>query len=156
MALEVPVLDARPFRLRPFQLSDLPLVEEAARDPYIPLITTVPAAYTPGEGRAFIERQWSRAADGTGYSFAADPPAGTARRALEHGVRPDGRTGRVHPGGPDARLAGDRPRAQGPLPVRPPHQRPGSVIPQPRDRDHLQATYDQATYDNGRMDVTAK
>ena len=70
MALEVPVLDARPFRLRPFQLSDLPLVEEAARDPYIPLITTVPAAYTPGEGRAFIERQWSRAADEAGYSFA--------------------------------------------------------------------------------------
>jgi [ribosomal protein S5]-alanine N-acetyltransferase len=78
-ALEVPVMDAGPFQLRPFELTDLPLIEEAAADPYIPLITSVPSAYTPDEGRAFIERQWGRAADGTGYSFAiADAASGRA------------------------------------------------------------------------------
>ena len=64
------MVEAGPFRLRPFELSDLPLIQEAATDPHIPLITNVPAAYTPEEGRAFIERQWGRAADGTGYSLA--------------------------------------------------------------------------------------
>jgi [ribosomal protein S5]-alanine N-acetyltransferase len=51
-------------------LSDLDVVREASTDPLIPLITTVPAAFTEDEGRRFIERQWSRAEQGTGYSFA--------------------------------------------------------------------------------------
>lgn len=42
--LAVPVLPAGPFRLRPFTLGDTGVVHEAVRDPYIPLITTVPAA----------------------------------------------------------------------------------------------------------------
>ena len=46
------------------------MVREASTDPLIPLITTVPAAFTQAEGRRFIERQWSRAEQGTGYSFA--------------------------------------------------------------------------------------
>ena len=66
----VPALTAGPFRLRPFVLADLPLVHEAARDPYIPLITTVPAEFTEAEGRRFIERQWDGARRGSGYSFA--------------------------------------------------------------------------------------
>jgi RimJ/RimL family protein N-acetyltransferase len=45
-------------------------VREASGDPYIPLITTVPVAFTEDEGRRFIERQWNRAEQGTGYSFA--------------------------------------------------------------------------------------
>ena len=57
----VPVLAAGPFRLRPFVMADLHLVREAAQDPYIPLITTVPAAFTDTEGQRFIERQWDRA-----------------------------------------------------------------------------------------------
>ena len=69
-ALIVPTLAAGPFRLRPFKLSDMEVVREASADPLIPLITTVPAAFTENEGRSFIERQWSRAEQGTGYSFA--------------------------------------------------------------------------------------
>ena len=68
--LVVPVLAAGPFRLRPFVMADLQLVREAARDSYIPLITTVPAAFTDIEGHRFIERQWDRARRGSGYSFA--------------------------------------------------------------------------------------
>src|SRR5207248_8915670 len=61
---------AGPFLLRPFALADIDAVREAASDPRIPLITTVPAAFTMDAGRRFIERQWSRAERGTGYSFA--------------------------------------------------------------------------------------
>jgi RimJ/RimL family protein N-acetyltransferase len=68
--LVVPVLAAGPFRLRPFVMADLHVVREAAKDPHIPLITTVPAAFTDAEGRRFIERQWDRARRGSGYSFA--------------------------------------------------------------------------------------
>src|SRR5262245_32147519 len=68
--LVVPVLTAGPFRLRPFVMADLHIVREAADDPYIPLITTVPAAFTETEGRRFIERQWDRARRGSGSSFA--------------------------------------------------------------------------------------
>jgi [ribosomal protein S5]-alanine N-acetyltransferase len=53
--LIVPVLAAGPFRLRPFRLTDVDLIRKAVyRD----------------EGRQFIERQWSRARQGIGYSFA--------------------------------------------------------------------------------------
>lgn len=69
-ALIVPTLEAGPFRLRSFAMSDLGLIREASADPLIPLITTVPAVFTEDEGRHFIERQWSRAETGTGYSFA--------------------------------------------------------------------------------------
>ena len=75
----VPALAAGPFRLRPFVLADLHLVREAAQDPYIPLITTVPAPFTDTEGRRFIERQWDRSRRGSGYSFAiADAATGRA------------------------------------------------------------------------------
>ncbi|MFC8964896.1 GNAT family N-acetyltransferase [Streptomyces sp. NPDC057094] len=68
--LDVPVLDARDgFTLRPWRLSDLPLVREASEDDYIPLITTVPSPCTDAAGVAFIERQWSRATTGAGYTF---------------------------------------------------------------------------------------
>lgn len=77
--LIVPTLAAGPFRLRPFALSDIEVVRAASADPLIPLITTVPAAFTPEEGRRFIERQWSRAEQGAGYSFAiADAASGRA------------------------------------------------------------------------------
>jgi RimJ/RimL family protein N-acetyltransferase len=77
--LVVPVLAAGPFRLRPFTMSDLPVVREAAQDPYIPLITTVPAVFTETEGRRFIERQWDGARRRAGYPFAiADAATGHA------------------------------------------------------------------------------
>ena len=72
--LIVPTLEAGPFRLRPFMLADIALVQEASGDPYIPLITTVPAEASEEEVRRFIERQWMRAEQGTGYSFALDDP----------------------------------------------------------------------------------
>lgn len=79
VALIVPTLAAGPFRLRPFTLADIDAVREASSDPHIPLITTVPASFTEDEGRRFIERQWSRAERGTGYSFAvADARTGQA------------------------------------------------------------------------------
>jgi RimJ/RimL family protein N-acetyltransferase len=67
--LRVPELQAGPALLRPFTLADLPLIREAASDPYIPAITSVPAAYSDDEGRAFIERQFHRAQGGDGYPF---------------------------------------------------------------------------------------
>jgi ribosomal-protein-alanine N-acetyltransferase len=51
-------------------LEDVEAVREAATDEHIPLITSVPSAYSEAEGVAFIERQWSRASTGAGYSFA--------------------------------------------------------------------------------------
>jgi [ribosomal protein S5]-alanine N-acetyltransferase len=69
-ALIVPVLAAGPFQLRAFKMSDLDVVRQATADPLIPLITTVPSVFTEDEGRSFIERQWSRSEQGTGYSFA--------------------------------------------------------------------------------------
>src|SRR5215469_3406295 len=66
--LTVPTLANGPFRLRPFGVGDLDLIREASDDPYIPVITTVPSVFSEDEGRRFVERQWSRAADGAGYS----------------------------------------------------------------------------------------
>ncbi|MFF6904953.1 GNAT family N-acetyltransferase [Streptomyces sp. NPDC012389] len=58
------------FGLRPWEMSDLPLVREAAQDPYIPLITTIPSRYSDRAAEAFVRRQWERAATGAGYPFA--------------------------------------------------------------------------------------
>jgi RimJ/RimL family protein N-acetyltransferase len=80
-ALRVPVLPAGEFVLRPWRLEDLPLVREAAADPYIPLLTTVPAEYSDEAGERFVRRQWQRAAEGVGYPFVI---------AAEGGDRPLG------------------------------------------------------------------
>jgi RimJ/RimL family protein N-acetyltransferase len=56
--------------LRRWEIRDLPCVEEAARDLRIPEGTTVPAQFTDEAGRAWIERQWSRAEVGEGVSLA--------------------------------------------------------------------------------------
>ncbi|NDZ63853.1 GNAT family N-acetyltransferase [Streptomyces cyaneofuscatus] len=58
------------FVLRPWEMSDLPLIREAAQDPYIPLITTVPSRYSDRAAEEFVRRQWDRAATGAGYPFA--------------------------------------------------------------------------------------
>ncbi len=70
MELVVPELDAGRFRLRPFSATDVDVVRQAALDPQIPLITTVPAIFTEDAGLRFIERQRDRASSGAGYSFA--------------------------------------------------------------------------------------
>ena len=56
--------------LRRWAQDDLACVEEASEDPDIPRGTTVPAVFTPAEGVAWIERQWSRHDEGTGISQA--------------------------------------------------------------------------------------
>jgi len=67
--LRVPELSAPPVVLRPYAVSDLALVRQAATDPHIPSISSVPRTYTDDSGRAFIERQHARDAEGDGYSF---------------------------------------------------------------------------------------
>ena len=67
--LTVPQLRSGPVLLRPFLLSDLPLIRQAATDPYIPAVTSIPLAYSDDEGRAFIERQHRQAIEGNGYHF---------------------------------------------------------------------------------------
>ena len=51
-------------------MSDLDCVAMASSDPRIRAETTVPAEFTPDNGRAFIERQWSRVDNGEGVSLA--------------------------------------------------------------------------------------
>jgi [ribosomal protein S5]-alanine N-acetyltransferase len=78
--LRVPELICPPLVLRPFTVADLALVRQAAADPFIPSISSVPRAYTDDAGRAFVARQHARAAEGDGFSFAiahdVDPKAG--------------------------------------------------------------------------------
>jgi len=57
------------FLLRPWELADLPLIRKASDDEYIPLITTVPSAYSVEAAEDFVRRQWERAENGTGYPF---------------------------------------------------------------------------------------
>lgn len=58
------------YGLRSFRSEDLHVIEEASRDDFIPLITTVPNMWTPQEGEAFIDRQNSRLSSGEGWSLA--------------------------------------------------------------------------------------
>ena len=70
--------------LRRWARDDLGCVEEATQDPDIPKGTTVPATFTPAEGLAWIERQWSRHDEGTGLSQAIADAA--SNEALGAGV----------------------------------------------------------------------
>jgi RimJ/RimL family protein N-acetyltransferase len=56
--------------LRPFEEEDVPVIREASRDPYIPLLTSVSKSDDAVEARRYIERQRSRVVEGVGYSFA--------------------------------------------------------------------------------------
>jgi [ribosomal protein S5]-alanine N-acetyltransferase len=76
---DVPVITHPPVVLRPFADHDAGLVQAAASDPLIPLITTVPASGDTGAALAYIDRQHRRLASGEGYSFAiADAVTGDA------------------------------------------------------------------------------
>jgi RimJ/RimL family protein N-acetyltransferase len=84
--LTLPELRYGPILLRGFALSDLPLIRQAAEDPYIPSITSVPPAHSDDSGRAFIERQHRLAFDGHGYPFvisdASNPHQGLGALGL--------------------------------------------------------------------------
>ncbi len=72
-------ISADRYLIRPFEANDLALIEEASRDELIPMLTTVPADFTPEEGREFIDRQNGRLSSGEGWSFAiVDQSAGRA------------------------------------------------------------------------------
>jgi RimJ/RimL family protein N-acetyltransferase len=65
--------------VREWRMTDLECVREAGTDPRIPEGTTVPSVWSPEEGRAFIERQWSRQTNGEGISSViADASTGDA------------------------------------------------------------------------------
>lgn len=68
--LTLPRLSRPPVVLRPFTAADTPAVREAALDPLIPLITTVPAVPDDTTLRAYLDRQNARATIGRGYSLA--------------------------------------------------------------------------------------
>jgi ribosomal-protein-alanine N-acetyltransferase len=67
--LRVPHLSAPPVVLRPYTPSDLKMVRQASADNQIPSISSVPRDLTDDGGRAYIERQQARAAEGDGFSF---------------------------------------------------------------------------------------
>lgn len=89
----MPVISHPPVVQRPFVGHDAGLVQTAASDPLIPLITTVPGSGDPSAARAYIARQNDRLASGEGCSFAiADAVTGGAigqiglwLRNLDHG-----------------------------------------------------------------------
>jgi RimJ/RimL family protein N-acetyltransferase len=56
--------------LRAWQADDLAVIAEASDDPYIPLITTVPAPFSAAAGNAWLRRQWDQAAEGRGCPMA--------------------------------------------------------------------------------------
>jgi len=57
-------------RIRKWTYGDLECIEAAGTDPEIPQGTTIPTDHTDGEGRAFIERAWSRNDDGQALAVA--------------------------------------------------------------------------------------
>jgi [ribosomal protein S5]-alanine N-acetyltransferase len=78
--LRVPVLHGTDVVLRPWSISDLTLVRQGSADPLVPSISSIPRRYSDDTGRAFIERQHRRAAEGDGISFViaeeSEPAAG--------------------------------------------------------------------------------
>lgn len=91
-ALMLPELDGQQVRLRAFSGRDVPTILDAATDPLIPILTTVPSTQDPALAAAFIDRQHDRAASGQGYSFAIADRADVAvgqiglwLRNIDHG-----------------------------------------------------------------------
>jgi RimJ/RimL family protein N-acetyltransferase len=80
--LHVPRVPAGPVVLRPFALGDLALVREAASDPTIVSISSVPRPYSDDAGRGFIRRQFRRATAGDGFSFVIAEDSGGAQSAV--------------------------------------------------------------------------
>ncbi len=64
-----PTLYNNHYIIRKFEMTDLSLIEEAAKDDLIPYITTVPTEYNEAKGKEYIERQWLRFDNNEGYSF---------------------------------------------------------------------------------------
>jgi len=87
-----PPLSNSTIRLRPWTLRDLPAVEQASHDPYIPTTTSVPAIYSDEAGRAWIERQERHATTRPGVVLCiadavTDQPLGLIALWLENRAR---------------------------------------------------------------------
>ncbi|MGV8968739.1 MAG: GNAT family N-acetyltransferase [Cellulomonas sp.] len=67
---ELPRLIEAPLVLRAFTTADVPLVQEASIDHFIPQITSVPTTTDRPAALRFIDRQEGRLRAGEGYSFA--------------------------------------------------------------------------------------
>lgn len=81
MALEYPQppLSDGVVLLRPWQDSDLALIEQASRDDYVALIEHMPVPFREEAGRAWIQAQHDHAAGGRGWTFAiVEVESGTA------------------------------------------------------------------------------
>ena len=61
--------------LRAFTDDDVDVVRELSTDPYVPLVTTLPAAATEAQALAWIERNRGRREEGVGFSFAVSEAA---------------------------------------------------------------------------------
>lgn len=88
---EPAVLDDVSIRLRRWSYDDLGCIEEASRDPVIPMGTTVPNPFSAAEGRAFVARQWGRATSGEGLSLViseAGPATAAGLVCLMHRQQP--------------------------------------------------------------------
>ena len=68
-----PELRSDTVRIREWDYHDLECIRAAGTDPNIPKGTTVPARFTEEEGRAFIERAWSRTDDGQALASPGTP-----------------------------------------------------------------------------------
>lgn len=58
-----------PIALRPFTADDVAMLVELATDPYVPLVSSLPANATTRDAQAFIDRQHQRLETGVGYAF---------------------------------------------------------------------------------------
>lgn len=68
--LSLPLLSGELVCLREWRETDIAVVQEASRDPLIPLVTTVPPTADEPEALAFIRRQHDRLLTRSGYAFA--------------------------------------------------------------------------------------
>jgi len=59
-------------RLRGIEASDIDFVRASSEDPFIPEISTVPALWSVAAGREFIERQYQRLPEGSGYPLVLE------------------------------------------------------------------------------------
>ena len=67
-----------PVVLRQFTADDVPMAQELATDPYVPLVGSLPANASREQARDWVDRQRGRWAEGYGFSFAI-AEAGTDR-----------------------------------------------------------------------------
>ena len=66
----MPRLVNPPVTLRAFESRDAGVIASVSDDPWIPLITTVPASGSSSDVEAYLQRQHHRLETGVGYSFA--------------------------------------------------------------------------------------